>query len=62
LGFPLLLVRVFLKTLKQLKSYEKTLAKLIIQKYSRLKKFLIRSYLIDNEELKILITKKIEVE
>jgi hypothetical protein len=40
----------------------KTLAKLIIQKYSRLKKFLIRSYLIDNEQLKILITKKIEIE
>jgi hypothetical protein len=41
---------------------KKTVTKLIVQKYSRLEKFLIRSYLIDNEILKILITKKIKVE
>jgi hypothetical protein len=40
----------------------KTVAKLSIQKYSRLDKFLIRNYLIDNEESEILTTKKIEVE
>jgi hypothetical protein len=40
----------------------KTVAKLIIQKYLRLNIFLIHSYLIDNEELKVLIAKTIEVE
>jgi len=31
-------------------AYPNTVAKLIIQKYLRLEKFFIRSYLIDNEE------------
>jgi hypothetical protein len=40
----------------------KTLAKLIKQKYSRLKKFFICRYIIDNVKLNILITKRIKVE
>jgi hypothetical protein len=40
----------------------KPLATLITQKYSILEKFFTRSYLIDNKELKISTTKKIEAE
>ncbi len=45
-----------------LMQYSMNVAKLIIQKYSRLEKFLICIYLVDNEELKIPTTKKIEAE